>query len=135
MPTRNLSLGPAGSDDGGGAQNVELPTCPLHPGSLVRRYRVHGPRGPGVYSQCVPNSGVPHRLGWSAPFSAARRPSACTELSPHENEVLIDAAEGLTFIESAASHSKSVETVKSQRKNIMLKLGAHNMAHAVGITG
>ncbi len=36
------------------APALPLPTCPMHPGSLIRRYRTHGPNGPGVYPQCVP---------------------------------------------------------------------------------
>jgi hypothetical protein len=35
-----------------------VPWCSDHPDSLVRRFRTHGPNGPGVYPQCVPNGGV-----------------------------------------------------------------------------
>jgi DNA-binding NarL/FixJ family response regulator len=50
-----------------------------------------------------------------------------------ERGVLVDAANGMTVIETAASRSKSPETVKSQRRSILLKLGARNMAQAVGM--
>jgi DNA-binding CsgD family transcriptional regulator len=49
--------------------------------------------------------------------------------------VLEDASVGMTVIESAVHRSKSPETVKSQRRSILLKLGARNMAQAVGMMG
>jgi DNA-binding NarL/FixJ family response regulator len=55
-------------------------------------------------------------------------------LSVHEVLVLEDAAEGLTVGESALRRHKSGETVKSQRRSILAKLGAKNMTHAVAIT-
>jgi LuxR family maltose regulon positive regulatory protein len=54
-------------------------------------------------------------------------------LSPSELGVLEDAAFGLTVQESAMRRVKSPETVKSQRKSMLAKLGARNMAHAVAI--
>jgi DNA-binding CsgD family transcriptional regulator len=47
--------------------------------------------------------------------------------------VLDDAADGLTVQESARRRRKSPETVKSQRKTLMVKLGARNIANAVAI--
>ena len=55
-------------------------------------------------------------------------------LTPTELDVLTDAANGLTRAESAAKRFKGPETVKTQRRSILLKLGARNMAQAVGMT-
>jgi DNA-binding CsgD family transcriptional regulator len=113
---------------------TELPCCSAHPGSFVRRYRSHGPNGPGVYPQCVPRSGEqPHLLSWDEPGV----PVIGTDthgLTPSEREVLEDAALGLSVVETARKRFKGTETVKTQRRSILLKLGAHNMAHAVGMT-
>jgi DNA-binding CsgD family transcriptional regulator len=134
MRNRSLSLGAVVSDQEDGIIG-DLPACPLHPGSLVRRYRANGLRGPGVYPQCVPTGGDPHLLAWPPPIAdVPRGRPGCADLSIHEIDVLRDAAEGLTVVESAARHWKSIETVKSQRRSILQKLGAHNMTHAVGIT-
>jgi DNA-binding NarL/FixJ family response regulator len=54
-------------------------------------------------------------------------------LSQSERGVLGDAANGLSVIETATSRSKSPETVKRQRRTILLKLGARNMPHAVAM--
>jgi DNA-binding CsgD family transcriptional regulator len=110
------------------------PRCPAHPDSLVRRYRTHGPRGPGVYPQCVPLNGqAAHLLEWADPASELAAHPDLASLTPSELEVLHDAGSGMTVIESASHRSKSPETVKSQRKSIALKLDARNMTHAVGI--
>jgi DNA-binding NarL/FixJ family response regulator len=112
-----------------------LPSCPSHPDSLVRRYRSHGLSGPGVYPQCVPaGREQPHLLAWP-PTRPEANPTTTTRarLSPTELVVLLDAAAGLTVTESATSHHKSLQTVKSQRKAILLKLGARNITQAVGI--
>jgi DNA-binding CsgD family transcriptional regulator len=50
-----------------------------------------------------------------------------------EREILADAAAGLTMVESATKRDKGLETVKSQRRNILIKLDARNMTHAVSI--
>jgi DNA-binding CsgD family transcriptional regulator len=111
----------------------DLPACPDHPGSLVRRYRSHGPAGPGVYPQCVPRGGEPaHLLAWTHE-RGPRRTAELPTLSPSEAAVLDDAADGLTVQESARRRRKSPETVKSQRKTLMVKLGARNIANAVAI--
>jgi DNA-binding CsgD family transcriptional regulator len=111
-----------------------MPICTIHPGSLVRRYRSHGPSGPGVYPQCVPAGGDrPHMLAWPEIVSAPAVRSSISGLSLSERGVLIDASNGMTVIETAASRSKSPETVKTQRRSILLKLGARNMAQAVGM--
>jgi DNA-binding NarL/FixJ family response regulator len=47
--------------------------------------------------------------------------------------VLLDAARGLTVVESAALRNKGSETVKSQRKQVLLKLSARNMTQAVAL--
>jgi DNA-binding CsgD family transcriptional regulator len=114
--------------------NGGSPECSIHPGSLVRRYRTHGPNGPGVYPQCVPADGdQPHLLAWSdVPGTPASRADT-SGLSLSERGVLTDAANGMTVIETATSRSKSPETVKTQRRSILLKLGARNMAQAVGM--
>jgi DNA-binding CsgD family transcriptional regulator len=50
-----------------------------------------------------------------------------------EREILADAAAGLTMVESATKRDKGLETVKSQRRHILIKLDARNMTHAVSI--
>lgn len=113
----------------------ELPTCEQHPGSLVRRYRAQGPNGPGLHPQCVPANDEPsHLLVWSVPVVAETHEQDLHVLSPSEQEVLEDAAHGLTVDETASSRSKGAETVKTQRRSILLKLGARNMAHAVALS-
>jgi DNA-binding CsgD family transcriptional regulator len=111
-----------------------MPTCPVHPGSTVRRYRTHGPAGPGVYPQCVPHGEQPHMLEWPALELEAEPADDSHELSECELAVLTDAAAGLTTLETARKRTKGVETVKTQRRSILLKLGARNMTHAVGMT-
>jgi DNA-binding CsgD family transcriptional regulator len=114
------------------ANRLTLPACPEHSGSLVRRYRSHGANGPGVYPQCVPAGGEqPHLLEWPVAGGSSAHALSRPELSPTELAVLRDAAAGMTIAESAASHHKSSETVKSQRKAILIKLGARNMTQAV----
>jgi DNA-binding CsgD family transcriptional regulator len=61
--------------------------------------------------------------------------SETSVLSPSEYDVLEDASVGMTVGESAVHRSKSPETVKSQRRAVLLKLGARNMAQAVGMMG
>ena len=58
---------------------------------------------------------------------------AFTTLSPSELDVLRAAAHGLTTSESARRLGKGTETVKSQRRQIILKLGARNIANAVAL--
>jgi DNA-binding CsgD family transcriptional regulator len=120
------------------------PTCSLHPGAPFRRYRTQGPNGPGVYPQCVPGGGEQsHLLSWAdsrgvpAPRADDRGASPplvdMPGLSQSERGVLGDAANGMSVIETATSRSKSPETVKTQRRSILLKLGARNMPHAVAM--
>jgi DNA-binding CsgD family transcriptional regulator len=120
------------------------PTCSLHPDAPFRRYRSQGPNGPAVYPQCVPGGGEqPHLLSWpgsrSVPAQRAddRRVSPShvdmSALSQSERGVLDDAANGMSVIETAVSRSKRPETVKTQRRSILLKLGARNMVHAVAM--
>jgi DNA-binding NarL/FixJ family response regulator len=86
-----------------------------------------------VYPQCVPRGGEPaHLLAWTQ-ADEPRRTVAFPTLSPSEVAVLEDAAEGLTVQESARRRLKSPETVKTQRKTLMAKLGARNIANAVAI--
>ena len=54
-------------------------------------------------------------------------------LTPSELDVLCAAANGLTASETAHSLVKGEATVKTQRRQILLKLGARNIAHAVCI--
>jgi DNA-binding CsgD family transcriptional regulator len=117
-----------------GAALRACPECAHHPGSVVRRYRTHGPNGPGVYPQCIPAEGAPHLLAWPVAQPFAEQPDEMLRLTRCELGVLEDAAIGLTAIETAVKRAKSVETVKTQRRSIMLKLGARNMAHAVAMT-
>lgn len=118
------------------------PRCLLHPTAPVRRYRTNGPNGPGVYPQCMPTDGsAPHLLTWDALSSKAEAENvevciaddvaSLTLLSPSELGVLCAAANGLTSLESGRRLSKGVETVKTQRHQILLKLGARNITQAV----
>ncbi len=118
------------------------PRCQIHPAAPVRRYRTNGPSGPGVYPQCVPTDGsAPHLLAWGDASSKAPSDSvevciaddvaSLTLLSPSELGVLCAAANGLTSLESSRRLSKGVETVKTQRHQILLKLGARNITQAV----
>ena len=115
------------------SDTLALPSCSDHPGSLVRRYRSHGP---GVYPQCVPGGDEqPHLLSWAEAAAAPPAPNrrVSVALTWHEREVLNDACDGLTVRESAKRRGKSSETVKTQRKRIMIKLGARNITQAVAI--
>lgn len=118
---------------GVGRNRGALPTCSIHVGSLVRRYRTQGLTGPGVYPQCVPAAGEPaHLLLWPDTRTYGQKTAAAPTLSQVELEILQDAANGFTCQESAMMRGKSTETVKSQRKSVMSKLGARNMTQAVG---
>jgi DNA-binding NarL/FixJ family response regulator len=55
------------------------------------------------------------------------------QLTEVELDVLEDAAHGMTVEETALSRRKSFQTVKSQRKSILLKLEARNMTQAVSL--
>jgi DNA-binding CsgD family transcriptional regulator len=120
------------------------PRCQTHPDSNVRRFRANGPGGPGVYPQCVPADGsAPHLLSWEddratedtgiMEITISNRLAGSSVLSPSELQVLCAAANGLTSIESGRRLSKGVETVKTQRHQILLKLGARNITQAVCI--
>jgi DNA-binding CsgD family transcriptional regulator len=120
------------------------PTCPVHPDSNVRRFRANGPDGPGVYPQCVPTDGsAAHLLAWDdarpardageLEITVSTELAPSSVLSPSELQVLCAAANGLTSIESGRRLSKGVETVKTQRHQILLKLGARNITQAVCI--
>jgi DNA-binding CsgD family transcriptional regulator len=116
--------------------------CALHPGSQVRRYRGRGPNGPGVYPQCIPRDGSqPHLLSWEEArrdshglrHSYVAHDAAFAALSPSELDVLSAAAHGMTTTESARHLGKGTETVKTQRRQVILKLGARNIANAVAL--
>ncbi|HEY1479593.1 MAG TPA: helix-turn-helix domain-containing protein [Gaiellales bacterium] len=123
------------------------PFCPTHPDGRVRRYRTIGAGGPGVYPQCVPADGsAPHLLDWErhrAPVTTAEtgpfeivldeRAGATSGLSRSELSVLCAAANGLTSLETGRLLGKGAETVKTQRHQILLKLGARNITQAVCI--
>jgi DNA-binding CsgD family transcriptional regulator len=122
--------------------------CPHHPWGRVRPYRTSGPRGRGIYQQCVPANGdAPHLLEIQDPRLGRIHRGGETQLrgevhlvdgvhsvlTPSELEVLCAAANGLTSSETAHSLVKGEATVKTQRRQILLKLGARNIAHAVCI--
>jgi DNA-binding CsgD family transcriptional regulator len=114
---------------------VVMPVCRAHPGSTVRRYRTNGIAGPGVYPQCVPaDGGQTHLLAWPGIELDDEPNEDSRDLTSCELAVLTDAAAGLTTLETAHKRAKGVETVKTQRRSILLKLGARNMTHAVGLT-
>jgi DNA-binding CsgD family transcriptional regulator len=116
--------------------------CPEHPGSLVRRARTGGPRGRGIYPECVPAEGAPHVLSWEdasstvpAELTTVRLAGDLgeTTLSPSELIVLREAANGYTSAQTAARLGKGIQTVKTQRRRILLKLHAANTPQAVCI--
>jgi DNA-binding CsgD family transcriptional regulator len=85
-----------------------------------------------VYPQCVPRGGEqPHLLRWQAVDALAH--VDLPDLSQSERDVFDDAAAGLSVVETARKRFKGSETVKTQRRSILLKLGARNMAHAVAL--
>jgi DNA-binding NarL/FixJ family response regulator len=87
-----------------------------------------------VYPQCVPQNGdVAHLLSWPEAPRAATQRALSANVSAIELAILVDAANGMTMVESANRRVKSRETVKTQRKSVLLKLGAKNMTHAVAI--
>jgi DNA-binding CsgD family transcriptional regulator len=119
-----------------------VPTCTQHPNGKIRRYRTVGPLGPGVYPQCLPGGGgAPHLLSWDQPASESRSIEvgiaedieAMSQLTRSELEVLCAAANGLTSLETSRVLHKGVETVKTQRHQILLKTGARNITQAVCI--
>jgi DNA-binding NarL/FixJ family response regulator len=111
-----------------------LPSCPIHLGSLIRRYRVEGPHGPAVYPQCLPGgSDQAHLLAWPVESIPTADAGRWRELSPSELDVLRDAAAGLTTGECALKRMKGAQTVKTQRKSVLAKLEARNITQAVGI--
>jgi DNA-binding NarL/FixJ family response regulator len=126
----------ASSDLARSGAATQTPTCPIHPDSLVRRFRTHGANGPGVYPQCVPGGGAqPHLLAWAEAEEETLLVRADSSgLTPCEISVLVDAASGMTVDETAERLHKGSETVKTQRRSILLKLGARNMAQAVWMT-
>jgi RNA polymerase sigma factor (sigma-70 family) len=77
---------------------------------------------------------VLHRETLSAALAeleaAGRAPAV---LTPSELEVLRGAAAGETAVETAARLRKSIDTVKSQRRAALRRLGARSIAHAVFI--
>jgi DNA-binding CsgD family transcriptional regulator len=117
--------------------------CPQHPDAPVARCRTHGPRGRGIYPECVPADGTPrHVLSWEE--ATRTTPSAEievrladglreTRLTPSELVVLCEAANGYTAAETARRLEKGTQTVKTQRCRILLKLRAANIAQAVCI--
>jgi two-component system NarL family response regulator len=54
-------------------------------------------------------------------------------LSERELEVLLAAAKGETMEETAARLWLSLETIKSHRRNVIAKLGARNLSHAIAL--
>jgi DNA-binding CsgD family transcriptional regulator len=117
--------------------------CPEHPDGRVRRCRTRGPRGRGVYPECVPADGSPrHALTWEDATSSVSSVATevrlapqlgATRLTPNELIVLCEAANGYTAAETARRLGKGTPTVKTQRGQILLKLHAANTAQAVCI--
>jgi DNA-binding CsgD family transcriptional regulator len=117
--------------------------CPEHPDGRVRRCRTNGPRGRGIYPECVPADGsARHALTWEDAASTVSSvvtevrlapQLGATRLTPNELIVLCEAANGYTAAESAKRLGKGTPTVKTQRGQILLKLHAANTAQAVCI--
>ena len=118
-------------------------SCPEHPDGHVRRCHTHGPRGRGIYPECIPtDDSRRHVLTWeeatrSVPLVETEVRLApdlgATPLTPSELIVLCEAANGYTAAETARRLSKGTQTVKTQRCKILLKLHAANTAQAVCI--
>ncbi|MEO9174961.1 MAG: helix-turn-helix domain-containing protein [Gaiellales bacterium] len=110
---------------------LDLPRCRVHPGAPIRRYRTPGVKESVTYLQCIPqNRADAHMIAWpDDPDSTPDRHG----LSSSELGILVHAAAGMTVLESAARRRRSAETVKSQRRSILAKLDARNMAQAVAI--
>jgi DNA-binding CsgD family transcriptional regulator len=117
--------------------------CPEHPNGRVRRCRTRGPRGRGVYPECVPADGsARHALTWEDATSSVSSVATevrlapqlgATRLTPNELIVLCEAANGYTAAETARRLGTGTPTVKTQRGQILLKLHAANTAQAVCI--
>jgi DNA-binding CsgD family transcriptional regulator len=117
--------------------------CPEHPVGRVRRCRTNGPRGRGIYPECVPADGsARHALTWENAANAVSSvvtevrlapQLGATRLTPNELIVLCEAANGYTAAETAKRLGKGTPTVKTQRGQILLKLRAANTAQAVCI--
>jgi DNA-binding CsgD family transcriptional regulator len=91
-----------------------------------------------VYPQCIPRDArQPHLLSWKEARTdsdaCVARDDASATLSPSELDVLSAAAHGLTTLESARQLGKGTQTVKTQRRQVILKLGARNIANAVAL--
>jgi DNA-binding CsgD family transcriptional regulator len=119
-----------------GARRVMAgPGCAIHAGSFVRRQWVRGPSGGGVYRVCTPGGDEePHVLPSLGVESVLSLSDKRNGLTPGELDVLEDAANGLTVIESAVARRSSCDAVKSRRRSILRKLRAKTMTHAVGMT-
>jgi DNA-binding CsgD family transcriptional regulator len=115
--------------------------CPEHADGQVRRCRTQGARGQGIYPECVPADGSPrHVLSWedatctvpSVDVEVRLAPGlGATPLTQSELVVLCEAANGYTAAETASRLGKGLQTVKTQRGRILLKLHAANTAQAV----
>jgi DNA-binding CsgD family transcriptional regulator len=118
-------------------------SCPEHPDGQVRRCHTHGPRGRGIYPECIPGDGNGrHALTWEEATSSVSLVETevrlapdlgATPLTPSELIVLCEAANGYTAAETARRLSKGTQTVKTQRCKILLKLHAANTPQAVCI--
>ena len=73
------------------------------------------------------------RRGAPPAAASAKAPPLPAELTNRELEVLRLAAEGYTSGKTAAALCLTEHTVKSHFKRIVVKIGAHNRAHAVAI--
>jgi two-component system response regulator DesR len=69
----------------------------------------------------------------TSPVGGGERPVADSPLAPRELEVLRWAARGASARETASRLGRGAETITSQRKRVIGKLGARNMAHAIAI--
>lgn len=100
----------------------------------------HGGEAPRLLQALLETSTRPHRDPAPATILTELhlqldRAAALDEhvISLAEWEVLVAAAGGQSTGETANRRHTSVETVKSQRKSVLAKLGAKNMPHAVSI--
>jgi DNA-binding NarL/FixJ family response regulator len=77
------------------------------------------------------NGDRPHLPSSNGPQWRAR--AHAVEVTAADCDLLVDAASGLTIVESASKRGASIDAVKAQRRTLMLKLDARNMTHAIAV--
>ena len=108
--------------------------CPEHPGAPIRRRLGRDSQRPTVELLCSPQNGDrPHLLSSTEPQRRTRARPVVSDVTAADCDLLVDAATGLTIVESASKRGASVDSVKAQRRTLMVKLDARNMTHAIAV--